>query len=71
MTDQKLQSDLDAASLRIAELKLDFRAMRSEAMRLKVENLQLIEELQQLHDANALLRKQIEGWFAGDLRESP
>ncbi len=51
MSDQKLQADLDAANLRIKELKLDFKAMRSEAIRLEGEVLKAAGEVEELSDA--------------------
>ncbi len=64
MGNQKLQTDLDAANLRIRELKLDFKAMRSEAMRLQAEVLQVAEEVEKLSDMNQLLRSQLAGLAA-------
>ena len=47
-SDQRTRADLDAANVRIVELKTDFRVMRREVMRLEGENLKLAKEVEAL-----------------------
>ena len=64
-SDQGAQAGIDAASLRITELKLDFKAMRSEAMRLEGEVMKAATEVEGLSEMNSLLRSQLSDLESG------